>query len=469
MVLLGASGDLARRKVVPALLELARKGQLPEKFRLIGVSRSLGSDDALREHLGEALGEEEGWAELARRVHGVAADLEDESSLRKLVGRLSEIEERHQNRLFYLATPPGAFPAVLRGLRESGLAKRGAHRGPGWARVVIEKPFGHDLSSARALNRLALRGLDERQIYRIDHYLGKETVQNLLVFRFGNAIFEPIWSRGDVAWVELSMAEAIDIEGRGRFYEDVGVVRDVLQNHCMQVLSLCAMEPPISFEADEIRSMKAQLLRSVRVPSSEEAAAHTVFGQYEGYRGEKGVAEDSRTATYVAAKLYVDNWRWQGVPFYLRAGKALAKRVTEVRFHFRRIPFCLFGDEEVCSRIEPNVLTLRIQPAEGISLSFAGKVPGVELAISEVTMDFRYAEAFGKEPPDAYERLLLDCMRGDATLFARRDEVELSWRFADALIAAESGPPIPYAPGSAGPREADRLLQRDGHRWTALS
>jgi glucose-6-phosphate 1-dehydrogenase len=369
------------------------------------------------------------------------------------------------NRLFYLAMPPATFPSILRGLREAELLPPPG-RGP-WSRIVIEKPFGRDLSSARELNRLLAGVVDESQVFRSDHYLGKETVQNILVFRFGNSIFEPIWNRKHVDHVQITMAEEIGVERRGRFYDATGVLRDVVQSHLLQVLALCAMEAPATFKADDIRDEKFKLLRSIR-PIGE---ADVVHGQYRGYRGEEGVGPASRTPTYLAMRLHVDNWRWQGVPFYARAGKGLQRRTTEVAIQFQRIPFCLFGDEEVCQRIEPNVLTLRIQPDEGIALRFAAKAPGEDVSVGTVTMDFSYARSFERPAGEAYERLLLDAMRGDATLFARRDGDEQAWALATPVLEAWEGgtaEPAFYERGSAGPREADELLRRDGRRWRPL-
>jgi len=484
LILFGVTGDLARRKVIPALYHLALSGALPEPFAILGISRSVPSDEELRERLRESLLshsrtpiDEDVWERFARCIFSVQGSVSDTDLYRRLDRRLEELARergRSANRLYYLATPASAFPLILRGLRQIQLIRpvRGREPEEPWSRVIVEKPFGHDLRSAHELNELVQRVLDEDQVYRIDHYLGKETVQNILVFRFGNAIFEPLWNRRHIDHVQITIAEAIDVEGRGSFYEETGVVRDIVQNHMLQMLALCAMEPPVSFDAQEIRNMKSQVLRSLRPILPHEVAHNVVGGQYSGYLDEPGVAPDSRTATYVALRAYIDNWRWQGVPFYLRAGKALAARQTEISFHFRQIPFSLFGEENVCKLIDPNVLTIRIQPDEGIALHIASKVPGDEMGIGGVTMDFQYAEAFQKTPPDAYERLLLDAIRGDATLFARKDEVELSWKFVDPILEAwadtNDGKVAAYEPGTAGPREADALLARDGRRWRRL-
>jgi glucose-6-phosphate 1-dehydrogenase len=358
---------------------------------------------------------------------------------------------------------------ILHGLTGSGLiAKQEDANARPWSRVVIEKPFGRDLGTSRELNRLALDSLDETQLFRIDHYLGKETVQNLLVFRFGNAIFEPLWNRKYVDHVQVTAAEDMGIEGRGKFYDETGVVRDIVQNHLLQVLALCAMEPPVSFESEEIRDEKAQVFRSLKKLAGGEVEERVVLGQYRGYRDEPHVARDSTTPTYAALKVFIDNWRWQGVPFYLRAGKRLAKRVTEVAIHFQSVPLLLF--EHKGDPLEPNVLILRIQPDEGIGLRFMCKVPGDDLALSKVSMDFGYAQSFQKPVQEAYEHLLLDCMRGDQTLFWRRDEVSRAWEFVGPVLEGGARCPVEmYDPGSGGPSRADALLARDGRKWRPLA
>jgi len=476
LVLFGATGDLAQRKIVPALYNLALGGDLPSPFALVGTSTSIGDASAYRQRLRESVArfsrtqplDEAVWSRFAPLVDTVAADVNAAGDWARLRERVLAVEAQRGsggNRLFYFAVPPSAFGPILGGLRDSGLLY--APQQAPWSRVVIEKPFGRDLESARELHRLVGGLLDESQSFRIDHYLGKETVQNILVLRFGNSIFEPLWNRKYVDHVQITMAEQIGVERRGKFYDANGVVRDVVQNHLLQVLALVAMELPPTFGADDIRDEKQKLLRSLRVPSPEDV----VFGQYRGYREAEGVSPASRTPSYVALRLHVDNWRWQGVPFYIRSGKALARRTTEVSIHFQQIPFCLFGREDVCQLIEPNVLVLRIQPDEGIALSVATKVPGEDLTVGSVHLDFSYADAFHREAGEAYEKLLLDAMRGDATLFARRDGDEQAWSLVTPLLQAweaSRAEPAFYDSGSAGPPEAAVFMRRDGRRWRPL-
>jgi glucose-6-phosphate 1-dehydrogenase len=496
LVIFGVSGDLAHRKLAPALLHLQQAGLLPERFAIVGCSRRPAGDEELRASLRIALEARAGattvttatgatgspaaldaaaWARFAPLVHHVAGDFDAPDTYRALRARLEQLDAQlgtGGNRLYYLATPPASYPQVLRGLHEHALL-RPAHVRP-WTRVVIEKPFGQDLKSAQDLNALVGVVLDERQTFRIDHFLGKETVQNILVFRFGNSLFEPVWNRKCIDHVEITAAEPQGVQGRGRFYDGVGVVRDMLQNHLLQVLALVAMELPLSFRADDVRDARVQLFRSLRPLLPYEVEQAAVFGQYAGYGAERDVAPGSRTPTYAALAVHVENWRWQGVPFFLRSGKRLAAHVTEVAIHFQPIPLCLFGSDEVCRQVAPNVLRLRIQPDEGITLRFASKRPGEELDVAAVDMDFSYARAFGAQTQDAYQRLLLDALRGDATLFARRDEIEHCWRFVQPLLDAwerPEGAPLPlhpYAPGSAGPAAADELLRRGGRMWSRL-
>jgi glucose-6-phosphate 1-dehydrogenase len=374
--------------------------------------------------------------------------------------------------VFYLSTPPAAFPLILQKLKEHNLIERRSQRGEEPScRVIVEKPFGRDLQTARALNELIGGYLHESQIYRIDHYLGKETVQNILVLRFGNSIFEPLWNRNHIDYVEITAAESIGIEGRGAFYEATGVVRDIIQNHLLQVLSLVTMEVPASFAADDIRDEKSQVLRSVRSLTLNEVANDCVRGQYRGYREEPNVAPNSQTPTYAAMRFLIDSWRWQGVPFYLRAGKRLASRLTEVAIHFKAVPLVLFKEEAAGSALQAPVLTLRIQPHEGISLRFVAKVPGENISVGNVHMKMSYADAFKRPISEAYERLLLDCMRGDATLFNRRDSVDRAWELIQPVLQVwEATPGVHlYEPGSTGPAAADAMIARHGHQWRPIS
>jgi len=467
VVLFGATGDL---------FELQRDGDLPSPFGVVATSTSVGPSEAYRRELRQSVErfsagtavDEAAWAPFASAIDTVAGDYTTPGAWTALRESIEGAERRRAtggNRLFYLAVPPASFPPILAGLRDASLLHPPGGRP--WSRVVIEKPFGHDLASARELNHLVASVLDERQAFRIDHYLGKETVQNILVFRFANSVFEPLWNRKYIDQVQITMAEEIGVEHRGKFYDATGVVRDVVQNHLLRVLALVAMELPATFGAGDIWDEKLKLLRSVRPPSPGDA----VHGQYVGYRGEPGVAPGSRTPTHAALRFHVDNWRWQGVPFYIRAGKRLARRTTEVSIHFQQIPFCLFGREDVCQLIEPNVLVLRIQPDEGIELGIATKVPGDDLTVGSVRMDFSYADAFRRSPGDAYEKLLLDAMRGDATLFARRDVDEQAWSLLAPVLDgwdASAEEPAPYEPGSEGPAAAAALLGQDGRRWRPL-
>jgi glucose-6-phosphate 1-dehydrogenase len=479
MVIFGASGDLTKRKLIPALYELFLDKQLPKCFRIVGFARSENSAEEFRSHLRDSVREfgrkvfdEKEWAKFAEIIDYHQGDYTDPAAYASLKKRLEEMEcgcSVGDNRLFYLATPPSLYETVIGNLHGEKLVYPKKET-DSWSRVIIEKPFGRDLDSARELNSFVRARLHENQIYRIDHYLGKETVQNILVFRFANAIFEPLWNRNHIDHVQITAAEKIGVEGRGSFYDEAGVIRDFLQNHLFEVMSLIAMEQPVSFQADPIRDEKVKVLRSLHRQFDDEIAENVVAGRYDGYLDVKGVKPDSRTPTYAALKVMIDNWRWQGVPFYLRAGKSLVSRVTEVNIHFRRIPFCLFGQEEVCQRLEPNVLTIRIQPDEGIRLRFGCKTPGDNLAVSPVLMDFNYAEAFGRETPEAYARLLIDAMRGDQTLFSRSDAVEHAWTYITPILRKlESGLPLHgYKTGSDGPVEAAQLLGKDGRAWDRI-
>ncbi len=447
LTIFGISGDLSREKLLPSLARLTRGGALPKGLVVAGVSRSATSFEA----------------DTPFPVHPIDVDLREARSFDRLATELRGLEasgETQGNRLIYLALPPDVVPATLAELGRAGVIQKGARRP--WHRVIIEKPVGHDLDSARDLNRLALDVLDEEQIYRIDHYLGKETVQNLLVFRFGNAIFEPVWNHRYIDHVQITVAEEHDIGTRGGFYDQTGVVRDMMQNHLLQILSHVAMESPVSFAADDIRDKKHELLRSLRPHDG-----RAVFGQYAGYRETKGVTPGSKTPTYVATKVFIDNWRWKGVPFYLRTGKGLSEKVSEVSVHFDPIPHCLFGTEEVCQRVEPNVLTIGIQPEQKITVQFIAKVPGDDLSVGRVAMSFDYADGdLSARIPEAYERLLLDSLRGDATLFMRRDAVETSWKYVEPLLAPSM--PDTYEIGSSGPVAAQELMRKDGRQWRSL-
>ncbi len=487
MVLFGASGDLAHRKIVPALYNLALDGLLPPRFFLVGYARTELTDAEFRAGLKESVAgssrrrplDEAVWGRFAASLHYVAGAYDQSASYQTLANSLATYDQQYQSRgnhLFYVATPPTVFQPILRGLAEAKLIVPGTDSP--FQRVVLEKPFGHDLQTALDLNRVVHQTCAENQVYRIDHYLGKETVQNILALRFGNAIFEPLWNRKYIDHVQITVAESLGIEGRGGYYDDAGALRDIVQNHMLQLLALTAMEAPGAFDADAVRSEKFKALRAVRAVSESDVGRITVRGQYEAatkdgkvhpaYREEKGVAPGSTTPTYVAMKLFLDNWRWEGVPFYLRTGKRLARRVSEIAIHFQGIPHSLFqGDDD---GEQPNVLSLRIQPDEGIQLRFAVKVPGEATQLRNETLDFSYSRAFGGEPPEAYERLILDVMNGDATLFPRQDEVEASWRIVDPILNAWKRQPQvhPYESWSWGPAEADTLLSRDGRSWRKL-
>jgi glucose-6-phosphate 1-dehydrogenase len=480
-VVFGASGDLTRRKLFPALYNLKVNGSLADEFAALGVSRKPFTNEQFREDMRGAVDEHSRrkldarvWREFAESLDYVSGEFGEAATYERVAMRLQQLDYQRNlrgNRLFYLATPPSEFAAILRGLKAAGLIHPPG--GPSWSRVVIEKPFGRDLASARALNDLCAEVLDESQVFRIDHYLGKETVQNIMVFRFANSMFEPLWNRKYVHYVEISALETAGVGTRGAFYDRTGVLRDVVQNHLLELLALTAMEPPNTGGADDVRTEKLKVINGLRDPWADTIVRDVVVGQYRGYRDEPGVAKDSITPTFAALRAYVDNWRWQGVPFYLRAGKKLGKRVTEIAIHLQPIPLCLFGRQDVCEHIEPNVLSLRIQPDEGIELEFASKVPGDDLRVGTVRMHMDYVEAFGGDPPEAYERLLLDAMRGDAMLFSRRDWVETSWGWIDPIIQHVEQHPTGdfpnYEPGSMGPVVCDAWMRKDRREWRDLA
>jgi glucose-6-phosphate 1-dehydrogenase len=482
VVIFGASGDLTKRKLLPALFHLEQQGLLPKEFAIVGVARrDLKSTFApdMKDGILKYGGGKEGDRtidEFIEKVDYHAMNFDDDQGYTDLKALLDQIDREHGtkgNRLFYLAVAPEYFSDIINHLGAHGMA----HPEKGHARVIIEKPFGHDLQSAKELNNEVNKVFDEEQIFRIDHYLGKETVQNILVFRFANGIFEPIWNRNFIDHVQITAAESIGIEGRGPFYEKAGALRDVVQNHVMELLSFVAMEPPVSFEADSVRGEKVKVWRAIKPIPIE----NTVRGQYslgmedgqqvQGYREEDRVDPNSTTETYAALKLEMENWRWAGVPFYLRAGKRLAKRVTEIMIQFKQPPLLLFDRSEggACDEIQPNILTIRIQPDEGISLRFGAKVPGPETNVCPVVMDFQYASAFGVNSANGYERLLLDAMLGDQTLFAHRDGVEATWRLytpvLEAWAKAKSRDFPNYRSGTWGPKAADGLIGRDGRQW----
>ena len=483
LVIFGASGDLVSRKLLPALWNLHCEGSLPAGFSVLGVARSEGDDESFRQEALAAVREhsrfpercDSAWEEFAAGIFYQQGQYHDPENYRRLKQRLDQLcagRGSCGNHLLYLAIPPPGYEGVVRQLGDAGLA-----RSSGWTRIVVEKPFGSDLESARRLNEALRAVFDEAQIYRIDHYLGKETVQNLLVFRLANGVFEPIWNRRYVSHVQLVAAEQLGVEGRGRYYEQAGALRDMVQNHLMQVMCLVAMEPPARFDQRSVRNEKTKVLEAVRPIGMDEVPLWTARGQYsagtiEGksvpdYRQERDVAPDSRTETYAAVKFMIDNWRWAGVPFYLRSGKRMARRVTEVSIHFRSAPHLLFrefGDDGP----EQNVLTIRIQPDEGIQLRFGVKVPGAGMHIRPVDMEFDYCREFRREPPEAYERLLLDCMLGDITLFSRDDWMELSWQLIDPIVnawSADDGSVPQYEAGTWGPATADALPGREGNAW----
>jgi glucose-6-phosphate 1-dehydrogenase len=485
MVIFGASGDLTKRKLIPALYNLAKDNLLSKEFAVVGVARNEMNSEQFRDMISQEIGDfattkvdPDLWHWFARRIYYVSGDFDDPKVYEELSRLLGQVDKEHGTRgnyFYYLATSPGFFSVVVKQLGAAGLVNEDR----GWRRVIIEKPFGRNYDSARALNKEIREVLDEKQIYRIDHYLGKETVQNILVFRFSNGIFEPIWNRRYIDHIQITVGETVGVEQRGSYYDKAGTLRDMVPNHIFQLISLTAMEPPVSFDADVVRDEQAKILKALTPMTDEEVLTRTVRGQYgEGivkgakllpYRAEPMVAPDSRTETFVAMKLFIDNWRWADVPFYLRTGKALPKRSTEIAIQFKRAPFVLFRKTAV-DRLEPNRLVLHLQPDEGISLSFGAKIPGPVVQIGGVNMNFNYTDYFNATPQTGYERLLYDCMLGDATLFQRSDMVETAWHVvAPILDVWEALPPrrFPnYDAGTWGPPEAEELLAKDHRRWS---
>ena len=485
MVIFGASGDLTTRMLLPALYNLARNHLLPEEFAILGFAKDQFSEEDFRKRARDDIRAYAGAPEkcdfcdwVVKRLFYMVGDFANADDFAKLKERIDQLDQQYKtdgNVFYYLATLPRFISEIIHQLGQQGLTNE--EHGD-WRRVIIEKPFGSDLESAKMLNGDIAQVLKETQIFRIDHYLGKETVQNILVFRFANGIFEPVWNRRYIDHVEITVAETLGVERRGGYYEHAGALRDMIPNHLLQLVSLTAMEPPISFAADAVRDEQAKVLHAIQPVQPEDVLTRAVRGQYaEGaidgqqvpaYRNEEFVDPHSSVETFVALKLQLDNWRWADVPFYIRTGKRLAKRATEIVIQFRRAPFVLFRDTPV-DRLAPNLLVIHIQPDEGISLSFGAKVPGAHVQLGDVKMDFRYADYFGRDPSTGYERLLYDCMIGDATLFQRADMVEAGWAVVEPVLDVWKALPARafpnYAAGSWGPKEAEDLIRRDGRRW----
>jgi glucose-6-phosphate 1-dehydrogenase len=487
LVIFGATGDLTRRKLMPALWRLQGQRCFDDCFSILGVGREELGDEGFRGAMRDALEEfsddapsDQDWSDFAGRLVYLAADLTEDDAYRRLADRLEALGENEsslRNHLFYLAVPPSLAPRIVRGLESADLT--GDDRG--WTRVVVEKPFGHDLESAQALNEEIREVFDENQVYRIDHFLGKETVQNILALRFGNMLFEPLWNRNYIEYVEITAGETLGVEDRAAFYDATGALRDMIANHLLQLLTLTAMEPPVAYDSESVREEKVQVLRSIAPLSAEEVAQRVVRGQHgsgkvdgetvPGYREIDGIDPQSTTETYVAMELHVENWRWAGVPFFLRTGKRLARTVTEIAVHFKRTPHSIFRQSD--ESVAPNEIVMRFKPDEGIRVTFSAKVPGEGMRTSRVRMDFDYEEAFGVELPDAYETLLLDAMQGDPMLFTRADEAEAQWRVVQPILEtweAVDAPEFPnYAAGSSGPEAAARLVARRGYVWRELA
>lgn len=488
LVIFGASGDLTRRKLIPGLYNLACIGGMNPQFEVLGISRTRMSDEEFRAKMRDSAAKssdardfnEAQWKQFEPRLHYFSGDINDPQFFGRLRDQMGDKQYSNAgpNHLFYVSTPASVAGPIVKGLAAAGLNRNDK----GWARIILEKPFGHDLESAQELNAIVREAFDEKDVFRIDHYLGKETVQNILVFRFGNSLFEPVWNRNYVDYVEITGAETVGVEGRASFYEQTGALRDMVANHMLQLLALTAMEPPIEFEAEAVREAKVQVLKSIRPMTPEEVAKRTVRGQYgpgqvngkavPGYREEPDVNKDSNTETYAALEFYVNNWRWAGVPFYVRTGKRLARQTSEVRVHFKRTPQALFASTPY-EQLGPNVITMRIQPDDGIAIAFDVKQPGGQMRTLTVNADFSYEAAFGHKGPPAYETLLLDAMRGDPTLFTRRDEAEAEWRIITPIEEAWAKLPPPkfpnYAAGSEGPVEADALIAGDHRAWRRLA
>lgn len=474
IIIFGASGDLTHRKLIPSLFHLAQEKLLPKDYFVLGVARTAMSPAEFQKKVKESLPDSapiDDVSAFMTRFSYLSGEYDSPALYKKIGEALLDLDKKHnvKNRhIFYLSTPPVLYMNIIKQLGESGLMGRDCGKDE-WVRVIIEKPFGRSLESAHELNQQVKSVLHENQIYRIDHYLGKETVQNIMMFRFANILFEPVWNRNYIDHVQITAAEDLGVEHRAGYYDFAGVLRDMFQNHLFQLLALTAMEPPSSMDANAVRDRKVDVFRSIRVMSPVEAIDNVVYGQYEGYRQEPGVRPGSRTPTYAALKFEIENWRWDGVPFYIRSGKRLPEKLVEISVHFKHVPTSIFKPL-LADQLSPNVLKFRIQPDEGICMSFEAKHPGPKLCMSTVTMDFGYASTFGTPPPESYARLLLDTMLGDQTLFARSDEVEESWRNIDPVIKRlEEDPATPlhvYPTDSWGPKEADQLLVRQGRIWS---
>ncbi len=492
-VIFGAHGDLTKRKLVPAMYALFLQGLLPKGFALLGTSRTPMTDEAFRNLMKESLikfapdlpFEEDSWARFASSLYYRSTDSSKPEGYEVIKSTLAELDSKHGTKgrhIFYLSTSPSLYLPIIQGLAASGMVTKVKASEPAWPRVVIEKPFGHDLASSIALDEHIHEVMREHQVYRIDHYLGKETVQNIMVFRFANGIFEPLWNRNHIDHIQITNAETIGVEGRGAYYQEAGALRDMIQNHLLQLLALVLMEPPIAMDAEATRDEKIKVLRCLKPLTPGTIDRYAVRGQYgagfivgaavPGFREEDSVAPDAPTPTFAAIKLEVDNWRWAGVPIYIRSGKRLAKSVTEVAVHFKKAPHRLFSGDKCEAEQQENILVMQIQPEEGISLKFATKQPGPTTMVRWLNMDFKYGTAFGARTPTAYERLILDCLIGDPSLFARTDFVEASWQYIEPLLEhwdnQKPGDFPNYKAGSWGPKAADDLIGSTGHAWRKL-